>query len=124
VLIDAVAFGQQQRNVSEGRYPDGAAQFVFFDGSPTPGRPNRLAKPVDDGRVLRLEITRGGGGLHLRLLGPDRMRVELQSSAALGQAEWKPVQTMTLLDGQAEWPLPDGAAVQQFYRLRVLGYGE
>jgi len=124
VLIDAVTFGQQQRNVSQGRYPDGAAHFVFFDGSPTPGRPNRLAKPVDDGRVLRLEITRGGGGLHLRLLGPDRMRVELQSSAALGQAKWKPVQTMTLLDGQAEWPLPNGAAVQQFYRLRVLGYGE
>ena len=83
-----------------------------------------MAKPVNDGRVLRLEITRGGGGLHLRLLGPDRIRVELQSSTLLGQAEWKPVQTMTLMDGQAEWSLPDGAAVQQFYRLRELGYGE
>ena len=57
VLIDAVEFGQQQRDVSEGRYPDGAEQIVSFDGTPTPGRPNRLAKPVDDGRELQLQIT-------------------------------------------------------------------
>ena len=124
VLIDAIGFGQQQRNVSEGRYPDGAGSLVFFDGTPTPGRPNRLAKPVDGDRVLRLEITRSGGGLKLRMLGADWLRVELQSSDALGQAEWKPVQVLTLLEGQAEWPLPDGAPVQQFYRLRVLADGE
>ena len=60
----------------------------------------------------------------MRMLGADWLRVELQSSDALGQAEWKPVQVLTLLEGQAEWPLPDGAPVQQFYRLRVLADGE
>ena len=56
VLIDAVEFRQQQRDVSEGRYPDGAVQIVSFNGTPTPGWPNRLAKPVDDGRELQLQI--------------------------------------------------------------------
>ncbi|MGB1745728.1 MAG: hypothetical protein ACPHL9_12685, partial [Limisphaerales bacterium] len=63
VLIDAIEFGQQQRDVSEGRYPDGAVQIVSFNGTPTPGQPNRLAKPVDDGRELQLQITRREGGL-------------------------------------------------------------
>jgi hypothetical protein len=124
VLIDAVAFGQQQRNVSEGRYPDGEAQVVSFAGTPTPGRPNRLAKPINEDRELRLEITRLGGGLRLLLLGPDRLRVELQSRDTLGPAEWKPVQVIMILDGPAEWLLPVGTSVHQYYRLRALAEGE
>ena len=124
VLIDAVEFGQQQRDVSEGRYPDGAVQIVSFDGTPTPGQPNRLAKPVDDGRELQLQITRREGGLRLLLLGPERLQVELQSNDALGQAEWKPVFAVTLVDGQAEWLLPAQDSVQQYYRLLVLPDGE
>lgn len=124
VLIDAVEFGQQQRDVSEGRYPDGAVQIVSFNGTPTPGRPNRLAKPVDDGRELQLQITRREGGLRLLLLGSERLRVELQSSDAIDQAEWKPVVAVTLFDGRAEWLLPAQETVQLYYRLLVLPDGE
>ena len=120
VLIDAVEFGQQQRDVSEGRYPDGAVQIVSFDGTPTPGRPNRLAKPVDDGRELQLQITLREGGLGLLLSGPDRLRVELQSCDALGQPEWKPIAAVALVDGRAEWLVPAQEKVQQYYRLLVL----
>ncbi|MBO61053.1 MAG: hypothetical protein CMO63_03640, partial [Verrucomicrobiales bacterium] len=120
VLIDAVEFGQQQRDVSEGRYPDGAVQIVSFDGAPTPGRPNRLAKPVDDGLELQLQITRREGGLGLLLRGPDRLRVELQSCDALGQPEWKSIAAVALVDGRAEWLVPAQEKVQQYYRLLVL----
>ena len=108
------------RDSSEGRYPDGAVQIVSFNGTPTPGRPNRLAKPVDDGRELQLQITRREGGLRLLLLGPERLRVELQSSDTIDQAEWKPVVAVTLFDGRAEWLLPAQEKGQQYYRLLVL----
>lgn len=41
-LVDAVAFGPQTNNVSQGRFPDGMAEpFVFMD-VPTPGQPNQF----------------------------------------------------------------------------------
>jgi len=40
--IDAVNFGPQQYNVSEGRLPDGSADRVFFTNSASPGAANRL----------------------------------------------------------------------------------
>ncbi|MBI2949442.1 MAG: lamin tail domain-containing protein, partial [Verrucomicrobia bacterium] len=42
VLIDGLSFGPQLKNVSEGRLPDGAASFVSFAASPTPGSGNFL----------------------------------------------------------------------------------
>ena len=124
VLIDAVTFSQQQRDVSEGRYPDGAVQIDSFDGTPTPGRSNRLAKPVDDDRGLQLQITRRVGGLRLLLRGADRLRVELQSCDALGRADWKPVEAVMLIDGQAEWLVPVQETVQHYYRLLLLPDGQ
>ncbi|MBK8002156.1 MAG: lamin tail domain-containing protein, partial [Verrucomicrobia bacterium] len=44
-LIDSVAFDTQQRNVSEGRLPDGAANVVAFLGSATPAESNYLPIP-------------------------------------------------------------------------------
>ncbi len=38
-LVDSVSFGLQQRDVSMGRKPDGAATWLYF-GEPTPGAPN------------------------------------------------------------------------------------
>jgi hypothetical protein len=40
VLIDAVTFGEQLNNVSQGRYPDGAATLPFMT-PPTPRAPNQ-----------------------------------------------------------------------------------
>jgi hypothetical protein len=43
VLIDAVAFGPQYADISEGRYPDGpAAQWVAPLSASTPGAPNAI----------------------------------------------------------------------------------
>ena len=40
--IDAVSFGQQTADISQGRIPDGDANIVFMPGSPTPGTKNVL----------------------------------------------------------------------------------
>ena len=41
-VIDQVTFGPQEVEVSQGRFPDGAAQIVPFPGSASPGRSNFL----------------------------------------------------------------------------------
>lgn len=65
--VDTVTFGPQSTDVSEGRYPDGAA-LVRALALPTPGAPNRVPnspphlQPVDDqvlylGQTLQLNVT-------------------------------------------------------------------
>ena len=46
-LIDAVTFGPQAEDVSEGRLPDGSAAIVRFPALPTPGLPNRADQDRD-----------------------------------------------------------------------------
>lgn len=48
-LIDAVTFGTQQRGVSEGRLPDGAARITSFPDTASPGASN-FKKPDDRDR--------------------------------------------------------------------------
>lgn len=47
-VIDQVAFGPQTVDVSEGRYPDGGTNMVFFASTPTPGGPNAFNPVVMD----------------------------------------------------------------------------
>jgi hypothetical protein len=43
IQIDAITFGAQLNGISEGRFPDGAANIEAFPGTPTPGRSNLRA---------------------------------------------------------------------------------
>lgn len=47
MLIDRVVFGPQTVGVSQGRFPDGGTNLVFFAGTPTPERPNVVNAVVD-----------------------------------------------------------------------------
>lgn len=53
--IDTIVFGQQIRDVSYGRYPDGADYWVFFN-YPTPGSSNSLVN-IDKVTPLENNIT-------------------------------------------------------------------
>jgi hypothetical protein len=46
--VDTLTFGEQTTDISMGRYPDGADEWVFFD-EPTPGAPNVEGSGVPDG---------------------------------------------------------------------------
>lgn len=46
-LIDGVTFGPQADDVSEGRLPDGGADFATFPGHPTPGASNGTVSVTD-----------------------------------------------------------------------------
>jgi hypothetical protein len=42
-LLDGLVFGAQTAGLSEGRYPDGSENIIFFPGNATPASPNRLS---------------------------------------------------------------------------------
>lgn len=102
-LVDAVTFGPQQTDVSQGRFPDGGAQLHFMP--PTPRAPNVLSNtpPVIDplpDRVVTL-----GQTLTLRVAARDHdvpaqnlvfalgagTPPEVQINPTTGWLVWKPV---------------------------------
>src|SRR6185503_19321647 len=58
-LVDAVTFGSQTNDVSQGRWPDGAATYYFMPVS-TPRGPNVLTVPPGETRVLSLQVSANG----------------------------------------------------------------
>jgi hypothetical protein len=51
VLIDSVVFGAQTNNISEGRWPDSAANRYFMS-TPSPGAPNVIDTPINQPPTL------------------------------------------------------------------------
>jgi hypothetical protein len=49
-LIDSITFGEQQTDVSYGRYPDGSDNWIVMY-IPTPGEPNTDSVPPQPGRI-------------------------------------------------------------------------
>ncbi len=39
-VVDVVSFGPQQKNISQGRFPDGSTNYVSFPETPSPGESN------------------------------------------------------------------------------------
>ncbi|MBN8246668.1 MAG: lamin tail domain-containing protein, partial [Verrucomicrobia bacterium] len=78
-LVDAVTFGPQQQNVSEGRPTDGGAGAPVRLATPSPGSPN-ATRPPPAVPLLFLPVVRGDGAVELRWrTEPDRSY----------QARWK-----------------------------------
>jgi len=57
--IDTLTFGEQSKDISEGRFPDGSLTFVKFD-APTPGAANSEPAPED----VALPTVSQAGGLY------------------------------------------------------------
>ena len=59
-LIDLVTYDEQVTNVSNGRFPDGASDWFYFD-EPTPYNPNFSSPYADTTRSLPPQISPSGG---------------------------------------------------------------
>jgi hypothetical protein len=57
-IVDEVVFGQQTRDVSQGRWPDGYRDLFHFMTSPTPGGSNRC-DPAEAMRLVVSSIAQG-----------------------------------------------------------------
>jgi hypothetical protein len=112
--IDTVSFGPQTNNVSQGRYPDGGQNLLFFI-RPTPRGPNELSDGPIRPAFLGIErLPTGELSLTWQTLIGKTYRIEFK--AALSDPAWVPLgdyvafgDTLTIRD-------PVGAA-QRFYRI-------
>jgi hypothetical protein len=84
--IDTVVFGPQTNNVSEGRYPDGAAARYFMPGF-TPGRPNEIPAHPDQPEIGGVVIVGGQVSFSVSTLaGRD---YQAYYTDDLGALEWR-----------------------------------
>lgn len=98
-LIDSVAFDTQQRNVSEGRLPDGQANITAFPGSATPGESNYLPTP---GVVINEVLTHTDAPLE------DAVELSNTGASAVNLGGWY------LSDSQDDFKkyrIPDGTTI-------------
>ncbi len=119
-LVDAVTFGTQTDNVSQGRFPDGSPTIESALTSPTPGGPNLLTTPPPEVSILEVEYN--GGGLTLTWAAQAGRTYRVQYKSDLASPDWidlpgdinASVETASKTD-----PATEGDA-QRFYRVVLL----
>jgi hypothetical protein len=114
--VDAVVFGAQSRDVSQGRYPDGAPEPFVFMSNPTPGSSNA---PAGSGQIQILGTSLSSDGSLLLTWNSEEGRTyQVQYKDDLNEAAWKNagsvIATGTLSTSSQE--LIPGVALR-FYRV-------
>lgn len=114
---DAVTFGPQPANVSQGLYPDGTVGTAFFMTNWTPRAPNVLGAPPAPA-VTRLTYQPTGVVLTFSGLAGRTYRIEYKDS--LTTPVWTPDTAYHRAEGGAVTVvLGTGAGPQRFYRVRL-----
>ncbi len=75
VTLDIVTFDSQTKDVSQGRFPDGAASLAFFPGTASPALGNWLQAPVVINEVL--SNSSGGFADSIELFNPTANAVNI-----------------------------------------------
>lgn len=118
-LIDAVSFGPQTNNVSQGRYPDGASP-IHYMADPTPREPNWLPLPPTPPGWYSIEANPDHTvTLTFSTLPGHTYRVEYRDDLIVG--DWIPLVPDHFATGFALTITDDpGSAAQRFYRVVLL----
>ncbi|HEY5913330.1 MAG TPA: lamin tail domain-containing protein [Verrucomicrobiae bacterium] len=87
--IDAVTFGVQTSNVSEGRFPDGGALRLFMAG-PSPGAPNILP-PANEPPAVTFFAFEGSGAVALSFQTSPGHSYRVEFKDDLQAAFWTPL---------------------------------
>src|SRR5262249_25031145 len=83
--LDAVLFGPQTNDVSQGRWPDGAAAPFYFMNTPTPRAPNVF--PASRPIVQSLAIS-SGNAVNLIWTAQPGQSYRVQYKTALDETTW------------------------------------
>lgn len=122
-IVDAVRFGPQATDVSEGRWGDGAPGGSFALSRPTPGEPNAPPRETaqDFGLTARVDPELREVVLRWTAVAGRSYVVEARSEIGSGGA-WEPVATPVVADGTTvAWRGPiAGVEAARFYRIRPL----
>jgi hypothetical protein len=117
--IDAVTFGEQTSNVSEGRFSDGASS-VYAMIAPTPGTSNVLAGATNAFPVTGIQrLVNGDVVLSWQTIHGKTYRVEYKND--LDEQQWAPLGGDYIASGASLSIVdPVGDIRQRFYRIQQL----
>lgn len=117
--VDAVSFGLQTADISEGRYPDGA-ESRQFQTMPSPGAPNRSAPSTGPPELIGI-TTEPGGLISIRFVTiPGRMyRVDYKND--LAERDWLSLAPpQTAQENSMEIDDTSPTRPRRFYRIALL----
>ena len=118
-LVDSVAFAAQTNDVSEGRWPDGAAN-AFFMPAPTPGAANRVPNtPPPEVQVLSTTVN-GDGDIVISWSAENARTYRVQYKDDLNASTWFDSSDVTASSPVASTTEVIGAGSQRFYRIQLL----
>ncbi|MBN2506876.1 MAG: lamin tail domain-containing protein [Verrucomicrobia bacterium] len=111
-LVDAVTFGPQTANFSQGRVPDGSPT-LSVQSLPTPASTNA---PAPAAPVI-VRLTRDTLAVVLTLATEPNFSYQVQFKTALDAPVWTPLDTYRLASGPTlDWTDTPGTNTQRFYR--------
>ena len=114
--IDAVVFGAQTANVSEGRYPDAGALRIFMPILSSPGSANILPPASGPPNVSGLAIQPDGSCVLTFDASPGHTyRLEFEDE--LSEVNWRPLGTNEFATGTTQFFSDIPNEPQRFYRV-------
>jgi hypothetical protein len=115
--VDYVAYGPQESDLSEGRYPDGSGA-LFSMPTPTP-RTNNIIPNAPP--VLSATSDKGGSSLTLGWVSEAGQRYQLEFNNDLSTGTWTPLGNHVVGSGaQVSLIVDTTHSPARFYRLRVV----
>ena len=118
-LIDAVTFGQQTNNISQGHYPAGTGP-IYFMGMPTPRVANRDPNPATLPEFVSISIVNGSGpSFTIRTIAGRTYRIEYSDNLTPGSwTQLTPDRSATGSTLVIQDPFNERS--QRFYRVTLL----
>lgn len=114
--VDQIAFGAQDRDVSQGRWPDGEPATVRRMPVTTPRSQNAVPEATSTIRMSPSMVL-GPGAVMLTWTAEPGKSYRVQSSPRIDAASWTELLELTAVDQTASATVPMRAAGQQFYRI-------
>ncbi|MHC1763669.1 MAG: lamin tail domain-containing protein [Verrucomicrobiia bacterium] len=114
-----IAFGPQRANVSEGLFPDGAAEAVVAMPDWSPGAPNRLGESPAP-QITQAWLSLDGGMTLLIRTVPGRI-YRVEAAERLSPPSWAPMgEDRTAMGDSVQITDLSAPQTQRFYRVQLL----
>lgn len=115
--IDTIVFGAQTNDISQGRYPDGAATLAYFQWS-TPGAPNRLT-PAGLAPTLLAVLWQNSGQFRFTFQLPAPVTYLIEYTEDLRTRQWTPLRPAQTASGVVEVVDDTPGRRHRFYRVVI-----
>lgn len=112
-LVDSITFGLQTNNISQGRYPNGAATFEYFTAA-TPGAPNVKGDP--NLRITGLNVD-AAGNVVLNWIARPGATYHIEYKGDLNQNAWTELGQVTPNSSTGQYTTTISADGRRYYRI-------